>query len=254
MRRKIHCIFLVSFLFVLPSLRAYSGDAILVGRFIEWTKQDVHDLPVVGADFYRKNRITLEADGQQYSTEQMKAGSFVFEDLNPGIVRLTIDCGEPWLVFSEEFEIVDGVNAIQIEMHRDPALKDKYAPKSQSSVQADTKDALHDLTAKGKKLKKKSKAVTTVQLYYDMTVWDDDSSTAGPDGIIPLAGLYEENGLLVYDGMALSNFDNDIYARVLRAIPGIEVGNKLVIDPSSVDVSYLDRAMLIRIKARINLR
>ena len=87
-----------------------------------------------------------------------------------------------------------------------------------------------------------------------MSVWDDDSSTAGPDGIIPLVGLYEENGLLVYDGMALSNFDNDIYARVLRAIPGVEVGNKLVIDPSSVDVSYMDRAMLIRIEARINLR
>ncbi|MBQ9172883.1 MAG: hypothetical protein IJ161_04015 [Bacteroidales bacterium] len=256
-QRKTRSILLAAMLLILPSTRAFSGNAILVGRFIEWTKGDVHDMPVVGADFNRKNKITLEADGQLYSTEQLKAGSFVFENLNAGKVRLTIDCGEPWLLFSEEFEIVDGVNAIQIEMHRDPALKDKYAPKSQPSVQADTADALQDLTAKGKKQKNKNnknKAVTIVQAYYDMSVWDDDSSTAGPDGIIPLVGLYEENGLLVYDGMALSNFENDIYARVLRAIPGVEVGNKLVIDPSSVDVSYMDRAMLIRIEARINLR
>ena len=253
-QHKTRSILLAAMLLILPSTRAFSGNAILVGRFIEWTKMDVHDMPVVGADFYRKNKITLEADGQLYSTEQLKAGSFVFENLNAGKVRLTIDCGEPWLLFSEEFEIVDGVNAIQIEMHRDPALKDKYAPNSQPSVQADTADTLLNLTAKGKKRNNKSKVVTTVQSYYDMSVWDDDSSTAGPDGIIPLAGLYEENGLLVYDGMALSNFDNDIYARVLRAIPGVEVGNKLVIDPSSVDVSYLDRAMLIRIEARINLR
>ena len=254
MQRKALSILLATFLLVLPSMKAFSGNAILVGRFIEWTNQTVHDLPVVGADFYRQNRITLEADGQLYSTEQLKAGSFVFENLNAGKVRLTIDCGEPWLLFSEEFEIVDGVNAIQIEMHRDPALKDKYAPKSQPSVEADTLYTTQDKTAKRRKQKNKGNAVTLVQAYYDMTVWDDDSSTAGPDGIIPLAGLYEENGLLVYDGMALSNFENDIYARVLRAIPGVEVGNKLVIDPSSVDISYLDRAMLIRIEARINLR
>jgi len=254
MQRNVQSILLAAFLLVFSSVRAFSGNAILVGRFIEWTKQNVHDLPVVGADFYRKNSITLEADGQLYSTEQLKAGSFVFQNLNAGKVRLTIDCGEPWLLFSEEFEIVDGVNAIQIEMHRDPALKDKYAPKSSLSVQADTLVTVQDLTAKRKKPKNKGKAATLVQPYYDMAVWDDDSSSAGPDGIIPLAGLYEENGLLVYDGMALSNFDNDIYARVLRAIPGVEVGNKLVIDPSSVDISYLDRAMLIRIEARISLR